>query len=111
MKSKLKKIINVVFFFSILFFPLNSFAGSTIDVHGKVKSYNEGVYQIQTDQSLINVECSKLLNAYTQGFTTGQQVNITLPTAAVLSYEVINPNRTPVRAPASVLHQKVGIGR
>ncbi len=115
MKSKFKRITNIVFFSSLLVFPLtNSFGGATVDVHGKVKSYNEGVYQIQTDQTLISVECSKLLQAYQQ-ITTGKQVDITIPASAILSYNrvnrVINPNRTPVRAPASVIHQKVGIGR
>ena len=111
MKTNFKKINNVVFFVSFLFFPFSSFAGSSVDIHGKIKSYDEGVYRIQTDRNIVNVECSRLLQAYTQGFTTGQQVHITVPTAAVMSYEVINPNRAPVRAPASVSHQKVGIGR
>ncbi len=117
MKSKLEKITSVISFSFLLSFPLtNSFGEATVDIHGKIKSYNEGIYQIQTDQSLINVECSKLLQAYQQ-FTTGQQVHITIPTSAVLSYrEVISSNRTPasrapVRAPASVIHQKIGVGR
>ena len=120
MKSNFKKRTNILFFFSLFFFPVtNSFGGATVDVHGKVKSYNEGVYQIQTDRNVISVECSKLLKAYTRQFTTGQQVSLNIPTSAVLSYrEITNSHRSPAslrtpvrRAPASVIHQKVGIGR
>ena len=119
MKSKFKKRTHILFFFSLFFFPLtNSFGGATVDVHGRVNSYNEGVYQIQTGQTIMNVECSKLLKVYTQQFTTGQHVSLNLPTSAILSYrEITNSRRapasveTPVRAPASVIHQKVGIGR
>ena len=120
MKIKSKfKIIMGTFFFSFFLFPLTySFAGSTVNIHGKVKSYNEGVYQIQTDQSLVNIECSKLLQAYNQQLrTTGNRVSITVPTSAILSYRerINNPHRRVIRAPASI-GQKIeivrfGIGR
>ena len=108
-KSKFTMIVISVFFFPLTY----SFADSTVDIHGKVKSYNEGVYQIQTDQSLIKVECSKLLQAYNQQLrTTGRQVNITVPTSAILSYREIinNSHRRSVRAPASI-GQKIDIVR
>ena len=81
------------------------FAEEHVHVDGEVTSYEEGVYRVQTNQTVVSIRNSKLTASLRQEFNSniGQRISIDVPSAAIVSHQ--QPNR----APASV-NGRVGGG-
>lgn len=67
-----------------------SWAYSTIPIHGQVKRYSNGIYHIQTKTASLTVQRSKLFPSHIDALKiTGEKINIRIPASAVLSYQKI----------------------
>ena len=94
----LKGIFSPTIYFSFTFFILltqQGFADSNVRISGEVQSYEEGVYKIQTDQAVVNIQNSKLTTSLRQELNSniGHRVQIDIPSTAITSHQ--QPNRVP----------------
>lgn len=98
-------IIGFVFFTAL---APQGFAGERehVRVDGEVTSYEEGIYRVQTGQTVVSIQNSKLTASLRQELNSniGQRIQIDIPSTAIV------PHQQPNRAPASV-NGRVGGGR
>ena len=102
----------ISYMISFVFFAAlapQGFAGEHKQVHidGEVTSYEEGIYRVQTDQTVVSIRNSKLTASLRQELNSniGQRISIDIPSTSIISHQQpIN------REPASV-NDRVGVGR
>ena len=73
-----------------------AFAGIHISIKGKVNSYSDGTYTIQTDQSLFQIKDDKLTLELKRTLQRriGRQVQITIPHRAVFSQKALKSSES-----------------
>ena len=99
----------------LLFFFLtpHSFAGLSVQIKGKVISYNEDVYKVQTGRAIITLKRSDLSPSLIKKMQiTGRQINIDIPASAILSRKPLRASKSHKKKPPYVISdQKVPIDR
>ena len=92
--------INTCLYFKLLFLLLfslapQSFAGLSVEIKGKVTSYNEDVYKIQTARAVITLKRSHLSQPLMKELQiTGRQINLSIPASAILSRRPLKASKS-----------------
>ena len=82
----------------LTFFTISpSFANLAVPINGKVKSYTDGTYTIETSKSLVHIKDKKLSLELKRTLhrRIGRSVQITVPHYAISSYKPLKSNRNP----------------
>ncbi len=107
MKTLKALVISLLSFFIFFFLSLaeQSFAGFYIHINGAVQSYKNGMYQVKTNNALIEVQNSKLTPHLKKEMNKriGRRIQLGIPSNAILSYKKIRKHR---RQPASKARSK-----
>ena len=90
----------IVIYTLIFLTTQTGFAGIYIPIKGKVNSYSDGIYTVQTNQSLFQIKDDKLTLELKRTLhrRIGRQVQLTIPHHAISSQKALkssNSNRNP----------------
>lgn len=86
--AQISSVFFLLLFLLFLCLAPQSFASISLQIKGKVKSYDESVYKIQTNNAFITVKRSGLSRSLVKQLKMlGKPINVSIPTSAILSYK------------------------